>query len=198
MKARSRLSAAGAVALLLGTLVLVAPAGATGPVTGTGTVSCAVSGHFYFDPPLALAGIATTETITVAATLKGCSGTGDGAHIAKGKVTGTATAASNDCSILVDTHATNLTTATVWKTAKNTPTLADTATAFTSLTAVSDSAGKVRLSASGSVTSGSFSGDSASVSAALSKSLTSIGNACLKGKLKSIGTVAAGSSANLT
>jgi len=195
MNAGCRLFVAGAVALLLGTAAVVAPAGATGPVVGTGTVSCAISAHFFFDPPLSSPGTATTETITVTANLKGCSGAGDGARITKGKVTGTATAASNDCSTLAGTHATNLTTTTVWKTTKNTPALVNTSTAFESTTGVVDGSGKVRLSATGSVTSGSFSGDSASVSAALSKSMTSIGNACLKGKLKSIGTVASGSSA---
>ena len=190
--------AAGAVVLLLSTFALVAPAEATGPVVGTGTVSCAISAHFSFDPPLSSPGTATTETITVAANLKGCSGTGDGTRITKGKVGGTATAAGNDCSVLAGTHATNLTTTTVWKTTKNTPTLANTSAAFASTTGVADGNGKVRLSATGTVTSGSFSGDSASVSALLSKSLNSIGNACLKGKLKAVGTVASGSSVSLT
>ena len=107
MKLRSRVFAAGVLAVTFSGLALAGTAGAAGPINGTGTVSCAIVGKLKFNPPLSSTGTATSETITVSANLNGCSGTGDGATVAKGKATGTSTTTTNNCSGLTGTSASN-------------------------------------------------------------------------------------------
>jgi hypothetical protein len=187
-----------AITTFVGASAFMSSAGAAAPpVTGVGTVSCVLTGHLGFNPPLANGGTATTETVTVVGNLNGCSGTGDGALVAHGKATGAVILSTNDCSG-VESALSAVTTTVKWKTTTGSPKLASTTVDLTSGSATINSSNKLQLDASGSATAGSFSGDTASVTAVVTQSLKSLAKACTNANLKAVSFAASASSASLS
>jgi hypothetical protein len=120
---RKVLLGAGALALGLGATLTGAQgiAGATPPVpvTLSGPVTCSVTGLLKFSPGLTNGGT-TATTISVEASLAGCSGagtTGSGANVVSGKlVVASSTTVASDCgAILNGSFLPDLAGSIVWK-----------------------------------------------------------------------------------
>jgi hypothetical protein len=167
------------------------------PITGVGTVACQTAGRVTFDPPLAVGGTATTETVTLKANLVHCTGTGDGATVKSGKATASVTLGTNDCTQLATITSGSLSTNVVWHTVRHAPKLVDSTVDLTSGTVGLSPAGKATLSLAGSATAGSFSGNAAAVDTSVAQAVKSIANRCVHGNLKGLTFRASASSASL-
>jgi hypothetical protein len=170
---RQSLAALGAAALL--TALMAAPGGAAGPINGVGKGKCAISGTIKFNPPLKNGGTAA-ETVTVAASLSGCSGTGAGATIASGTSTGSEHTPTNSCSALVGTMHNTLTTIAKWTVKAGKPALNPTTVVFT--TETGNATNPPSFDTSGKATAGSFKGDTAKAHAVIQESITTIATEC--------------------
>src|SRR5690349_13529545 len=105
-------AAVGAAALLAG--LMAAPSGAaSAPINGVGKGKCAIAGTIKFNPPLKFGGT-TPETVSIAATLSGCTGTGAGANVLGGTSTGSEKTPTNDCAALTGTMHNTLKTIVKW------------------------------------------------------------------------------------
>jgi hypothetical protein len=201
MNAPTRACLAALLAAGLGTAIAAVPAVASPapppPITGSGTVSCAVVGRLVFSPPLANGGTATSDTATLIANTNGCSGTGDGATIARGHVAGSVTLPSNDCTNLTSGSLPNLVANVAWHVKLHSPKLAASQVTFIGMTVSVLPSGKAQATLSGSDTGGSFNGDAAAASVTISQSLKAIGNACANGTLAHVNFAAANSTASL-
>jgi hypothetical protein len=191
MRSKFLLSAVIAVAVL----GMALPAGAAAPINGTGTSHCAIVGIIKFKPPLK-AGGTTPTLVTVKATLSGCTGTGNGAHIASGKTIGTLNQPTNDCTALLGTSSNPLTATVKWKVPKGQPKLNPSTVKYTSTTGGAGT--PATFDAAGTVTAGSFHGNTASAHAVLQETAGDLGAACLGKKgIKQI-HITTGSHADLT
>src|ERR1700687_1245500 len=93
--------------------LMVGPVTAASPINGTGTVTCGIKGTIKFNPALKTGGT-TPETVSIAVSLSGCSGTGNGADGVKATSAGSENTANNNCASLAGTMSNTLTTTTKW------------------------------------------------------------------------------------
>jgi hypothetical protein len=194
-----RTSLATLLAVGLGTALAAAPAVASPPppVTGSGSVACAITGRLVFSPPLSNSGAATSDTATLIANANACSGTADGATVATGHVTGSVTLPSNNCSTLTSGSLPNLVANVAWHVKMHSPKLVASQVTYNAMTVSVLPSGKAQATLSGSDTGGSFAGDAASATATIDQSLKAIANACTHGTLAHLNFAASGSSASL-
>ncbi|HXW35371.1 MAG TPA: hypothetical protein VEJ87_12400 [Acidimicrobiales bacterium] len=141
--------------LSAGSLALAAPSfGGSPPIDGGGSFTCNhAKGSVTFDPPLTKGGTAST-TVKVSADFSKCSGSGDGATVTGGHVSGTLTGTPfGDCGFSV--FETSGTLTTTFKVTSGSPPLDPSISSFNSVQGSegpSPQAGNVQ----GSLTSGSF------------------------------------------
>jgi hypothetical protein len=146
----------------------ITTASAAGGVDGTGTGgSCPVAGKIGLKPPLA--GFPSTDTTPPATvkisakSVKGslCTGgTVDGANVLSMKTSGSGTTPHSSCSSLVGANSVTFTVTVKWKVAKGTPKLNPSTITITSATGGVAGDGNATFDATGSVTAGSFTGNS--------------------------------------
>jgi hypothetical protein len=128
------------------------PAQAATGIDGTGSIShCKISGAVTFTPALTPGGTSPTS-IKFSLALRACSGTGDGATVTGGRLSGTLGAAANDCNAVV-TNTTG-TLKVTYKVTPGSPALNPTTVEFVQIQNNHDN--PVNLQASGATTSGSF------------------------------------------
>jgi len=149
------------------------------PTVGVGSVSCRIVGQMKFSTPLVNGGIEASTTTVKAAAVR-CSGTGDGATVASGRVTSVMLQATNDCLAPPSTIDATI----VWKTRAGAPALADSTIALNVRSRSVGTNGKPILDDAGTVTSGSFTGGAITTTLALTASSTNVGRACENGTLK--------------
>jgi hypothetical protein len=182
----------GGVIRVIGAFVVVTvmgagtPASAAGGVDGTGTGgSCPVAGKIGLKP--ALAGFPspdTTPPATVkigAKSVKGspCTGgTGDGANVLSMKTSGSGTTPHSSCSSLVGTNMVTFTVTVKWKSAKGTPKLNPSTITITSATGGVAGDGNATFDATGSVTAGSFTGNSVTAHVETTSTSAALATAC--------------------
>lgn len=148
------------------------------PTVGAGSVSCRFVGQMKFSTPLVNAGIEASTTTINARAVK-CSGTGDGATVASGRVTSVMVRATNDCGAAAATIEATI----AWKTRAGAPALADSTITLDVRSRSIGTNGKPILDDAGTVTTGSFTGDSITTTLALTASSTNLGRACENGTL---------------
>ena len=107
--------------------------------------------------------------MTIAAALSACTGTGNGADITKGVSKGSETTATNSCGALVGTQTNTLTTTTKWTVKPAKPKLNPSTVVFT--TEIGNVGPPVSFDAAGSVTAGSFVGNSAGTHAVIQETV---------------------------
>ncbi len=164
----------------------VSSAGATPPppIDGTGSVSCDVVASLKFNPPLS-AGTAVPTDITFKATLKNCTGTGDGANVKMGKSGSVRSVPSFNCFSLLDTPTSALAGNLNWVARPHTTKLNPSVITFTS--GAQDNGPPITIDAGGSSTGGSFSGNVATSHSVVKDSVATITKKCVSAKgLKSI------------
>jgi hypothetical protein len=152
-------------------------------INGTGTVSCTgVTGTISFSPPLVSGGTSTKETIKVKAVETTCSGTGtNGGDVTSVKAAGSSKrsgANQNDCNNLATPSSQPLTLKAAYKVTKGKPKLNKSVITFTSTSGGVDGSGNAFFDASGTVTSGSFNGGTATTHVVIQESLATIGAQC--------------------
>jgi hypothetical protein len=171
--------------LTLGVGVATAKSATFTPVSLVGPVTCSVTGTVSFSPPLQTGGT-VPSTVTVRASLHKCTDTrAQGAKLTTGHVSGlTGTTTTNDCATLLSGGVPDLSSGNAnWS-----PTSKIVASSGISLTGGSATVvtgGKkstVQLSFSGgSVTSGSFAGESPSVTVSSKQDTTQLNSRCVNG-----------------
>jgi len=176
--------------------LMMGPVSAVSPINGTGTVTCSIKGTLKFSPPLKNGGT-TPETISLAASLSGCSGTGNGADVTKASAKGSEITANNACASLVGTMSNTLSTTVKWTVGSGKPKLNPSTVGFSSETG--NAGPPLSFDASGSATAGSFNGDSAASHAVIQQTISQVLAACGSATgLKSLTIVATGSSSSLS
>jgi hypothetical protein len=176
--------------------LMMGPVTAASPINGTGTVTCGIKGTIKFSPPLKTGGT-SPETVSISASLSGCSGTGNGADVVKASSKGSESTPNNDCASLAGTMSNTLTTTTKWTVGSGKPKLNPSTVVFTSETG--NAGPPLSFDASGSATAGSFAGDSAAAHAVIKQTISQVFAACGSAKgLKSLSIVATGSSSSLS
>ncbi len=161
-------------------------AGAAG-VNGTGAVgTCGTMGTFKFKPPRLATATTTSDTISIssAGSGGGCTGaTGDGLHVTGSKSKGSQTTNSNAC--VGSTPTSTLKLVVKWTT-DGTVKLNPSTITVTSSTLGATPDGHEMVTSSGSVTAGSFNGDTFTSSVKSDQTITTLTAEC-KGKgLKSV------------
>jgi hypothetical protein len=174
-------------ALAAGALLMVGPAHAGAPpVNGTGAVgACATTGQIKIKPALVTGGTSPTVLSVQTKPPKGvvgpCPGaTVDGATVISGKAKGSGTGTTNDCTSLLGSSPSNLVLIEKWKVTKGSPKLAPSTITITSQTGgVSSSpAGHGEFIVSGTVTAGSFVGDTVTADLVTDQDVTELLTAC--------------------
>ncbi len=164
----------------------VMPANAAGGIDGTGALgTCAVVGQISIKPALVNGGTTPTAIAVKLKSPKGatapCPGaTGDGANIVAASGKGSGTGTNNDCSGLIGSQPSNLTLTVKWKTAKGTPKLNPSTITITTQTGGLSTTppGHGQFDVTGTVTAGSFTGDSVSSTIITDQDVTEILAAC--------------------
>ncbi len=182
-----RYLAGGAVAALV---FLAVPTGANAgaAINGTGHTHCHVTGTIKFKPGLVLGGTAPLTTSSKTA-LSSCTGDGDGAHVISASSSSTTTDGTNACPTPGAGPKTINTISTVkWKVAAGTPKLNTSTVNFTlqSSSGTGTAGDPIIVTLSGTVTGGSFQGNSATTSLVLDQSFGDFVTACTGKGLKAI------------
>ena len=181
--------AAGALTLAVigGSLVFGSQVAGAAGINGTGALgTCPTAGTFKFKPPLVTTATSTSDTISISSANTGgsCSGaSGDGLHVSGSQSKGTQTTSSNAC---VGSTATSTLHLTVkWKT-DGTVKLNPSTITVTSSTRGASSDGHETVMSTGSVTAGSFSGDSFTSSVKTDQTISTLTAECGKKGVKSV------------
>ena len=156
------------------------------PIDGTGTVgTCVETGKIKLKPALVNGG---TEPGTTKVKAKGtCSGgTLDGANVVSTKAKGSGTTTTNDCVNLIGTSASNLTLTIKWKVAPGTQKLNPSIATFTSQTGGATGDGHGSFDITGSITSGSFTGNPVTAHVETDQLVADLGAACAAKGIKKI------------
>jgi hypothetical protein len=176
---KKRLLAATGVATLAAMTVMSGPAFAAAPINGTGTVSCSITGgSASFNPALKSGGTATSEAIKVKISVTCSSGTGDGANVKSGKVSGTLHSGSNDCGNLLGPTAVTGNLTAKWKVQPHTSKLNPSVTSVSTITGGVDGTGHATFATTGPVNSGSFAGKTANGNASTTQTAAQLGTSC--------------------
>ncbi|MCU1426124.1 MAG: hypothetical protein JWL83_124 [Actinomycetia bacterium] len=200
MNLKKRLLAATGVATLVAMTAVSGPAfAASPPIDGTGTVGCTITGgKASFNPGLVSGGTATSEAIKIKITVTCNSGTGDGANVASGKISGTLHSNSNDCGNLLGPTAVTGNLTAKWKVDPHTAKLNPSVTSVSTITGGVDGTGHATFTTTGPVNSGSFNGKTANGNASTTQTAADLGAACSSSKgLKKI-NIANGGSLNIS
>ena len=193
MRSKVLLSAA----IIVAAIGMALPAGAATPINGTGKFTCTIAGTIKFKPPLKNGSTAPSK-VTIKAKLTACgSGTGDGAHVASGTVVGGYTTPTSDCSGLAGTSTVNLVATAKWKVTKGSNPLNPSSIQYTSVSGGA-TATNATFDATGTVTGGSFNGDTATAHAVIQESLATLAGDCGGKGIKTLHIQAAGSTNKLS
>jgi hypothetical protein len=172
-------------------MIALVPSAKAGGIDGTGTVgTCPTAGKISIKPALVNGGTSpdTLKVGTKTPKLQTCSGgTGDGAAVVSGSSKGTGSDTSNDCANLAGTRPSNLTLTVKWKTNNGTklnPSVIALTTQTGGISTVPLAHGQFTVT--GTVTSGSFTGDNVSATVVTDQDLLEVGNACAGKGLKKI------------
>ena len=170
--------------------VFTATSAHAGGVDGTGAVgTCATVGQIKIKPALVNGGTSPGGLKVKTAGTTACSGgTGDGANVISSKGKGTATTTTNDCASLAGSQPSNLMLTVKWKTTKGTPKLNPSTISITGQTGSASSTppNHGEFQVTGTVTAGSFSGDTVSGTIITDQDLNEILAACGAKGLKKI------------
>jgi hypothetical protein len=164
-------------------MIALAPSAMAQAIDGTGAVgTCPTTGKISIKPGLVAGGTLpdALKIGTKTPKLAICSGgTGDGAHIVSAKSKGTGTGTTNNCSTLLGPQPSNLSITVKWKT-DGTVKLNPSTITLTSQTGGISSTPPAHGSfvATGTVTAGSFTGDSVSATIVTDQDLVEISTAC--------------------
>ena len=183
---RYRFAGAGAVLVVMGLVGASAAAGASvprtagAPVVFTGSITCSVTGHMLSNPPLTMA--SQTTTLTLTASLTGCSGstTEKKVTIIHGSLNATTTLTAS-CMSLQTSKGLNPTGTIHWATKNGTA--SPTKLSFSSATSsVSTGTGAITVSLPGTgtaVTTGSFAGKTSKATIVFDQTWSSLAGQCL-------------------
>jgi hypothetical protein len=164
------------------------------PIDGTGSVgNCPTRGIIKIKPGLVDGGTSPTTIKVSTKSPKGfvgpCPGaTGDGANVVSAKGKGEGTDTTNDCLGLLGPQPSNIVLTVKWKTVKGTPKLNPSTISITtqagSISSTPPNHGQFDVS--GTVTAGSFLGDTVTATIITDQSIAEIGDACAAKGLKKI------------
>lgn len=174
-----KIVSATSAGLLLGALMVSSASADIVPTVGVGSVSCRFVGQIKFSIPLVNGGTEASTTTVKAAAVR-CSGTGDGASVASGRVTSVMARATNDCTAAPAT----IEATVAWNTRADAPALADSTITFDARSRSVGANGKPILDNAGTVTSGSFAGGAITTTLALTASSTNLERACVNGTFR--------------
>ncbi len=159
-------------------------------INGTGAVgTCALQGSISFKPALVNGGTSPTTDGVKTKGPKGstCSGgSGDGATIVTGAAKGSLSTPNNSCTGLIGTMNNPITLTFKWKVKSGSPHLNPSTITITSTTGGVSGDGHGTFTATGTVTSGSFMGDTVSATIKTDQTAGDLGTACGGKGLKKI------------
>jgi hypothetical protein len=175
-------------------LTAASPVRAVDPIDGTGSVgNCPTRGIIKIIPGLVNGGtlpdVIKVKTKPPKGFIGPCPGaSGDGANVVAGKGKGEGTGTANDCGNLLGPQPSNIVLTVKWKVAKGTPKLNPSTVSITTQTGGISSSppSHGQFDVSGTVTAGSFLGDTVTASLITDQDLVEIAAACAAKGLKKI------------